>query len=103
MRRIRYGLVLGVISTVLVSVPNLKSLFLDQLRFAGMDEWVSQMFNWASIINSSINIIVYIWLNKEFRHQFGRAFNIRCLEQSSPVTLIAPTIAPTKIALRTFD
>ncbi|VDO36562.1 unnamed protein product [Haemonchus placei] len=76
MKRIRYGLALGVLSTVLVSVPNVKSLFLEQLRFAGMDEWISQTFNWASIINSSFNIFVYLWLYRDFRDEFARIF--RC-------------------------
>ncbi|XGW16883.1 hypothetical protein V3C99_001931 [Haemonchus contortus] len=76
MKRIRYGLALGVLSTVLVSIPNVKSLFVDQLRFAGMDEWISQTFNWASIINSSFNIFVYLWLYRDFRDEFARIF--RC-------------------------
>ncbi|EYC20822.1 hypothetical protein Y032_0021g444 [Ancylostoma ceylanicum] len=70
MKRIRITLVLGVLSTVLVAIPNFKSLFYDQLRFAGMDEWVSQMVVWASIINSSINLVVYILLYREFREEF---------------------------------
>ncbi|KAL6728430.1 hypothetical protein Aduo_010204 [Ancylostoma duodenale] len=70
LKRIRVTLVLGVLSTVLVAIPNFKSLFLDQLRFAGMDEWVSQMVNWASVLNSSINIVVYILLFREFREEF---------------------------------
>ncbi|KAK6740012.1 hypothetical protein RB195_008467 [Necator americanus] len=76
LKRIRYGLVLGVLSSLLVSVPNMKSLFLEQLRFAGMDEWVSQMFNWFSLINSSINIFVYICLFKDFRDEFARRFRV---------------------------
>ncbi|WKX99116.1 hypothetical protein Q1695_014192 [Nippostrongylus brasiliensis] len=76
LKRIRYGIALGILSTILVSLPNVKSLFLEQLRFAGMDEWVSQMFNWASIVNSSINIFVYLWLIKDFRYEFARLFGI---------------------------
>ncbi|XGW16602.1 hypothetical protein V3C99_001784 [Haemonchus contortus] len=90
MKRIRYGLALGVLSTVLVSVPNVKSLFLDQLRFAGMGEWISQTFNWASIINSSFNFFVYLWLYRDFRDEFARIFRLRCIAQRQPVTTVEP-------------
>lgn len=88
LRRIRYTLVVSALSTVLVSVPNVKSLFLDQLRFVGMDEWVSQMFNWASIINSSNNIFIYLWLHRDFRHEFVKIFRIHRFARASVVTVI---------------
>ncbi|PIO73064.1 hypothetical protein TELCIR_04978 [Teladorsagia circumcincta] len=70
MRQIRYCLVIGALSTILVAFPNMKSLFLKQL--VGLNDWVSQMFNWASLVNSSINIFVYLWLYQEFRREFIR-------------------------------
>ncbi|KAK5969664.1 hypothetical protein GCK32_016241 [Trichostrongylus colubriformis] len=91
MKRIRYGLALGVLSTILVSVPNVKSLFLDQLRFVGLDEWVSQMFNWASIINSSFNIIVYFCLHRDFHDEFIRIFRLQCIARRPPITIVEPT------------
>uniref|UniRef100_A0A1I7WF97 G_PROTEIN_RECEP_F1_2 domain-containing protein n=1 Tax=Heterorhabditis bacteriophora TaxID=37862 RepID=A0A1I7WF97_HETBA len=78
LKRVRYYLAVGVLSTVLVAIPNLKSLFGDQLRIAGLDEWISQAFNWASLVNSSINICVYLAFHREFRQEFARLFGCEC-------------------------
>ncbi|VDO86043.1 unnamed protein product [Heligmosomoides polygyrus] len=51
LKRIRYCLVLSVLSTVLVSIPNMKSLFLDQLRFV---EQRSRLSRTKRIVKRSI-------------------------------------------------
>ncbi|EYC20820.1 hypothetical protein Y032_0021g443 [Ancylostoma ceylanicum] len=83
LKRIRYYLAIATISTVLVALPNAKQLLLDHLKTAGLDEWLSQSFNWLSLIASSLNIFVYLILNREFRSEFCNVFSTRRITKVS--------------------
>ncbi|KAL6728432.1 hypothetical protein Aduo_010206 [Ancylostoma duodenale] len=89
LKRIRYYLAIATISTLLVAIPNAKQLLLDHLKEAGLDEWLSLSFNWLSLIASSLNIFVYLILNREFRSEFCNVFSTRRITKVSiiPVRL----------------
>ncbi|WKX95257.1 hypothetical protein Q1695_012034 [Nippostrongylus brasiliensis] len=62
---IRYYLLISVLSTVLVSLPNTIALF--QVYVKTVSDAISKPAVWMQTINSGIHLFVYLALNKEFR------------------------------------
>ncbi|RCN27408.1 hypothetical protein ANCCAN_26856, partial [Ancylostoma caninum] len=98
LKRIRYYLAIATISTLLVAIPNAKQLLLDHLKEAGLDEWLSQSFNWLSLIASSLNVFVYLILNREFCSEFCNVFSTRRITKVSiiPVQLNSAGTQPSQ-------
>ncbi|KAK5985040.1 hypothetical protein GCK32_010467, partial [Trichostrongylus colubriformis] len=69
-KRLRYYVAVAAISTLLVAVPDIKQILIGLLKGAGLDEWISQSFNWLGLIASSFNLFVYLTLSQEFRVEF---------------------------------
>ncbi|KAK6739080.1 hypothetical protein RB195_020889 [Necator americanus] len=68
---IRYYLLISVLSTVLVSLPNTIALF--QVYVKSVSDAISKPSVWMQTINSGIHFFVYLALNREFRR---RAFHL---------------------------
>ncbi|CAB3405435.1 unnamed protein product [Caenorhabditis bovis] len=68
MQKIRNFLVVSLLSFVLVSIPNSISLFSE--HFGKVADLISKPATWLSCLNSGVNILVYIALIDEVRHQF---------------------------------
>jgi len=69
-RKIRYYLAISLISTILVSFPN--AISVASSWFFKIDDSIAKPAVWTTLINSSIALFVYIWLNDEFRDRlFG--------------------------------
>ncbi|VDO84739.1 unnamed protein product [Heligmosomoides polygyrus] len=62
---IRYYLLISVLSTVLVSLPNTIALF--QVYVKTVSDAISKPAVWMQTINSGIHLFVYLALNREFR------------------------------------
>ncbi|KHN85485.1 hypothetical protein Tcan_13272 [Toxocara canis] len=81
LRKIRYILVLDLLSCVLVALPNIVSLiavFVGRLPMS-----ISEPADWLSSINSSINFFVYYVMNNEFK----RRVDTVCCVRSKVVSL----------------
>uniref|UniRef100_A0A183TV38 G_PROTEIN_RECEP_F1_2 domain-containing protein n=1 Tax=Toxocara canis TaxID=6265 RepID=A0A183TV38_TOXCA len=81
LRKIRYILVLDLLSCVLVALPNTVSLiavFVGRLPMS-----ISEPADWLSSINSSINFFVYYVMNNEFK----RRVDTVCCVRSKVVSL----------------
>ncbi|KAL6735543.1 hypothetical protein Aduo_005974 [Ancylostoma duodenale] len=68
---IRYYLLISVLSTVLVSLPNTIALF--QVYVQSVSDAISKPSVWMQTINSGIHLFVYLTLNRDFRK---RAFHL---------------------------
>uniref|UniRef100_A0A7I4YBM1 G_PROTEIN_RECEP_F1_2 domain-containing protein n=1 Tax=Haemonchus contortus TaxID=6289 RepID=A0A7I4YBM1_HAECO len=77
LKRLRYYVAVAAISTLLVGLPDVKQLCIGALKEVGLDEWISQAFNWLSLIASSLNLFVYLALSREFRVEFVKSFHLR--------------------------
>ncbi|KAJ1370770.1 hypothetical protein KIN20_032577 [Parelaphostrongylus tenuis] len=64
---IRYYLLISVLSAVLVSVPNFKSLY--KVYAGKVLLGISKPSDWLQTLNAGINLFVYISFNKEFRQR----------------------------------
>ena len=71
--KIRCLLIISFVSVILVSIPNLISLTSSWIRH--VDDVISKPAVWATCINASINVFVYLLLNEEFRRQCTRMMN----------------------------
>ncbi|GMT14223.1 hypothetical protein PFISCL1PPCAC_5520, partial [Pristionchus fissidentatus] len=71
--RLRYYLVISVMSTILVSIPNFINL--ASVFFARIADEVSKAANWTTAINSGMNFFVYLALNEEFRNRCKQIVN----------------------------
>ncbi|CAD6200031.1 unnamed protein product [Caenorhabditis auriculariae] len=78
---IRYYLLISVLSTLLVSLPNATALF--QLYVHKVSDSLSKPAYWMQTINSGIHFFVYLALNKEFRARTMRFFKIVNSEELS--------------------
>ncbi|GMS93026.1 hypothetical protein PENTCL1PPCAC_15201, partial [Pristionchus entomophagus] len=65
--RLRYYLVISVMSTVLVSIPNFINL--ASVLFDRIADEIQTASNWATCINSGMNFFVYLVLNEDFRNR----------------------------------
>ncbi|XGW10837.1 hypothetical protein V3C99_012384 [Haemonchus contortus] len=68
--RIRYVLMVSALSIVLVSIPNGISLFAQYI--AEVADAIAKPSTYLACASSSINIFVYLALNREFRTEFKR-------------------------------
>ncbi|EYC01451.1 hypothetical protein Y032_0107g3809 [Ancylostoma ceylanicum] len=66
--RIRYQLMISLLSIVLISTPNGISLFAQYI--AEVADAVAKTSTYLTCVNSAINIVVYLLLHKEFRSEF---------------------------------
>ncbi|XGW07266.1 hypothetical protein V3C99_010451 [Haemonchus contortus] len=64
---IRYYLLISLLSTVLVSLPNTIALF--QVYVQSVSDVISKPSVWMQTINSGIHLFVYLILNRDFRHR----------------------------------
>ncbi|KAK6057100.1 hypothetical protein COOONC_05386, partial [Cooperia oncophora] len=64
---IRYYLLISVLSTVLVSLPNTIALF--QVYVKSVSDVISKPAVWMQTINSGIHLFVYLILNRDFRQR----------------------------------
>ncbi|PIC46519.1 hypothetical protein B9Z55_006185 [Caenorhabditis nigoni] len=78
---IRYYLLISVLSTLLVSLPNTIALF--QLYVEKVSDSLSKPAYWMQTINSGIHFFVYLALNKEFRARTFRMFKMVHSEEMS--------------------
>uniref|UniRef100_A0A1I7WRK4 G_PROTEIN_RECEP_F1_2 domain-containing protein n=1 Tax=Heterorhabditis bacteriophora TaxID=37862 RepID=A0A1I7WRK4_HETBA len=85
---IRYYLLISVLSTLLVSLPNTIALF--QVYVKAVSDAISKPSVWMQTINSGIHLFVYLTLNREFRI---RAFSLLRMEINDGVSLMKPSIA----------
>ncbi|KAI1706732.1 serpentine type 7TM GPCR chemoreceptor srsx domain-containing protein [Ditylenchus destructor] len=67
LRRIRYILVISLISTVTVAIPNAMSFI--SAWFIKLDIYLSEPAVWAIAFKCSINFFVYFILKADFRHR----------------------------------
>ncbi|KAI1732281.1 serpentine type 7TM GPCR chemoreceptor srsx domain-containing protein [Ditylenchus destructor] len=67
LRRIRYMLVISLISTLTVAVPN--AISLSSAWFGRLDIYLSEPAVWMIAFKSSINFFVYFTLKTEFRQR----------------------------------
>lgn len=78
--KIRYLLIISFVSVVLVSIPNLISLTSSWIH--QVDDVISKPAVWATCINASINLFVYLLLNEEFRRYCLNIIH-RCIDKLS--------------------
>ncbi|CAI5441349.1 unnamed protein product [Caenorhabditis angaria] len=78
---IRYYLLITVLSTLLVSLPNAIALF--QIYVEKVSDLLSKPAYWMQTINSGIHFFVYLALNKEFRGRTLRMFHLSNSEEIS--------------------
>ncbi|PIO72668.1 hypothetical protein TELCIR_05388 [Teladorsagia circumcincta] len=64
---IRYYLLISLLSTVLVSLPNTIALF--QVYVKSVSDVISKPAVWMQTINSGIHLFVYLILNRDFRNR----------------------------------
>ncbi|CAJ0605700.1 unnamed protein product [Cylicocyclus nassatus] len=62
---IRYYLLISVLSTVLVTLPNTIALF--QVYVKSVSDAISKPSVWMQTVNSGIHLFVYLALNRDFR------------------------------------
>ncbi|KAK6737440.1 hypothetical protein RB195_019877 [Necator americanus] len=68
--RIRYQLIISILSIILISIPNGVSLFAQYI--SNVADAIAKPSTYTTCINSAINIFVYLVLYKEFRDEFMR-------------------------------
>ncbi|EYC01450.1 hypothetical protein Y032_0107g3809 [Ancylostoma ceylanicum] len=83
--RIRYQLMISLLSIVLISTPNGISLFAQYI--AEVADAVAKTSTYLTCVNSAINIVVYLLLHKEFRSEF-----VRIIFRKTECTTVAVTI-----------
>jgi hypothetical protein len=72
--RIRYLLIISLISVILVSIPNLVSL--TSVWILPIADSIARPSVWASCVNASINLFVYLCFNSEYRIEFCKVFHL---------------------------
>ncbi|WKX93692.1 hypothetical protein Q1695_011171 [Nippostrongylus brasiliensis] len=77
--RIKFHMLISVLSIVLISIPNGLSLFAQYI--ASVADAIAKPSTYLTCVNSAIDIFVYLLLNQEFRSEFRRII----LRQKSPV------------------
>lgn len=87
--RIRYQLLISVLSIVLISVPNFISLFAQYI--GEVADAIAKPSTYLICANSAINIFVYIALYQEFRAEFARIVLRRSAYIVASVTI---TVSP---------
>ncbi|KAL6735925.1 hypothetical protein Aduo_006324 [Ancylostoma duodenale] len=83
--RIRYQLMISLLSIVLISTPNGISLFAQYI--AEVADAVAKPSTYLTCVNSAINIVVYLVLYKEFRSEFVRIIFRKTECTTVPVTI----------------
>ncbi|KAK5965963.1 hypothetical protein GCK32_018394 [Trichostrongylus colubriformis] len=64
---IRYYILISLLSTILVSIPNTISLF--QVYVKSVSDAIAKPSVWMQTINSGIHLFVYLLLNRDFRER----------------------------------
>ncbi|KAK6031447.1 hypothetical protein OSTOST_02400, partial [Ostertagia ostertagi] len=83
--KIRYQLIISVLSIILISIPNGLSLFAQYIT--AVADAVAKPSTYLICVNSSINIFVYLALYDEFRMEFKRCILRKAPKASSITTL----------------
>uniref|UniRef100_A0A914Y160 G-protein coupled receptors family 1 profile domain-containing protein n=1 Tax=Panagrolaimus superbus TaxID=310955 RepID=A0A914Y160_9BILA len=85
-RKIRYYLCISLLSTILVSVPNLISIFSVWVK--EVDNAISKPAVWMACFNSALSPFVYFAFNRDYRN---RCFQLVEFHSHSPKVITAYT------------
>ncbi|CEF64749.1 GPCR, rhodopsin-like, 7TM domain and 7TM GPCR, olfactory receptor/chemoreceptor Srsx family-containing protein [Strongyloides ratti] len=92
-RRIKQIVIISFISSVTISIPSFVSLASSVL--SGLDAAIADPSDWISVGKSSINLFVYMILNKEFQLRFfGDILRIQSYQTTKTNSFITTKILP---------